>query len=61
MGPGFGEPGTPEDGYLFVTSMYNCTLYKVDSKRFIWPYVIGDQAHAGVQFMPRWLYRAPKS
>jgi len=58
---GWGEPGTPEDGYLFVVSMFNCTLYKVTSTRQIWPYVVGDEANAGAQFMPRWLYRAPQS
>jgi len=61
VGPGFGAPGTPEDGYLFVTSMYNCTMYKVTSTRRIWPYIVGDPAHCGTQFMPRRLYRAPES
>ena len=60
MGPGFGEAGTPEEGYMFVTSMYNCTMYKVTSKREIWSWIVGDPEHAGIQFMPRWLYRAPK-
>jgi hypothetical protein len=58
---GFGTPGTPEDGYLFLVSMYNCTLYKVTSKRTVWPLIIGDVAHSGIQFMPRSLYRAPST
>jgi len=59
LGPGFGPPGTPEDGFMFVTSMFNCTMYKVTSTRQIWPWIVGEPAHAGIQFMPRWLYRAP--
>jgi hypothetical protein len=61
MGPGWGEPGTPEDGFMFVVSMFNCTMYKVTSTRQIWPYVVGDTENAGIQFMPRWIYRAPQS
>ncbi|MET0733853.1 MAG: hypothetical protein ABW054_12395 [Casimicrobiaceae bacterium] len=58
---GFGLPGTPEQGYLYVIAMFNCVLYKVNSKRQVWPYIVGDAKHSGVQFMPRSLYRAPKS
>jgi len=60
IGPGFGVSGTPEDGFLFVASMFNCCMYKVTSKRQIWPFIIGDAAHSGIQFMPRFLYRAPE-
>jgi len=58
---GFGLPGTPEHGYMFMVAMFNCVLYKITAKRQVWPYVIGDAEHSGVQFMPRCLYRAPAS
>jgi len=58
---GFGLPGTPEQGYLYVVAMYNCVLYKLNAKRQVWPYIIGDVEHSGVQWMPRELYRAPAS
>jgi hypothetical protein len=60
-GRGFGLEGTPEAGYLFVTSMYNCTMYKLDRFRRIWPYIVGDGEHGTPQFMPRELFRAPAS
>jgi hypothetical protein len=61
VSPGWGADGTPEEGVLFVVSMYNCTMYKVDRHRQIWPWVIGDGEHSTVQFMPREVFRAPES
>jgi hypothetical protein len=61
VSPGWGANGTPEEGTLFVTSMYNCTMYKVDNRRRIWPWVIGDGEHDTPQFMPREVFRAPTS
>jgi hypothetical protein len=59
LGPGFGEDGTPEEGLLFATSMFNCTMYKIDAHRRIWPWIVGDGEHGTEQFMPRELFRAP--
>ncbi|MET0886080.1 MAG: hypothetical protein ABWX92_06480 [Mycetocola sp.] len=59
VSPGWGADGTPEEGILFVVSMFNCTMYKVDSKRQIWPWVVGDGSHGTPQFMPREVFRAP--
>ena len=59
VSPGFGPAGTPEAGSLYVIAMLNCVMYKVTSKREIWPFIIGDAEHSGIQFMPRYLYRAP--
>jgi hypothetical protein len=59
VSPGWGADGSPEEGILFVTSMYNCTMYKVDSARRIWPWVVGDGEHGVPQFMPREVFRAP--
>ncbi|MET0886079.1 MAG: hypothetical protein ABWX92_06475 [Mycetocola sp.] len=61
VSPGWGADGTPEEGILFVVSMFNCTMYKVDSKRQIWPWVIGDGEHGTPEFMPREVFRAPSS
>jgi hypothetical protein len=58
---GWGPPGTPEDGVLFVTAMFNCVLYKATRERRIWPWVIGDGEHGTPQFMPREVFRAPES
>lgn len=59
VSPGWGADGTPEEGYLFVVSMFNCTMYKVDKYRRIWPWVVGDGEHGTPQFMPREVFRAP--
>lgn len=59
VSPGWGPDGTPEEGILFVTSMFNCTMYKLNAKREIWPWVIGDGSHGCIQFMPREVFRAP--
>jgi hypothetical protein len=59
VSPGWGADGTPEEGVVFVTSMYNCTMYKVDRHREIWPWVVGDGEHGTIQFMPREVFRAP--
>ncbi|MET0326923.1 MAG: hypothetical protein ABW219_17030 [Ilumatobacteraceae bacterium] len=61
VSPGWGADGTPEEGMLFVVSMFNCTMYKVDRTRRIWPWVVGDGEHGTVQFMPREVFRAPAS
>jgi hypothetical protein len=61
VSPGWGVKGSPEEGELFVTSMYNCTMYKVDRHRQLWPWVIGDGEHGYPQFMPREVFRAPQS
>lgn len=55
---GWGEAGTPEEGMLFVVSLMNCTLYSVTSNRQIEPWLICDDEHLGVQFMPGRLFRA---
>lgn len=61
VSPGWGADGTPEEGTLFATSMYNCTMYKLDDRRRIWPWVVGDGNHGVAQFMPREVFRAPSS
>ena len=55
---GWGEPGTPEEGVLFVVSLMNCVLYKVTSDRRISPWLICDEESVGVQFMPSRVFRA---
>jgi hypothetical protein len=61
VSPGWGLDGTREEGYLFVVSMFNCTMYRLDKYRGIWPWVIGDGEHGTPQFMPREVFRAPAS
>jgi hypothetical protein len=60
VSPGFGAEGTREQGLLFVVSMFNCTMYKVNDRREIWPWIIGDTEHSGIHFMPRTVFRAPE-
>lgn len=57
---GWGEAGTPEEGQLFLVSLMNCTLYRVASNRQIEPWLICDEKHLGVQFMPSQVFRAPE-
>jgi hypothetical protein len=61
VSPGWGKKGTPEEAILFVTSMYNCTMYKLDAHRRVWPWVVGDGEHGVAQFMPREVFRAPET
>lgn len=56
---GWGQPGTPEEGLLFVHSLMNCVIYKVRGDRSIEPWLICDEPDVGVQFMPGSLFRAP--
>jgi hypothetical protein len=55
---GWGATGSPEEGTLFVTSLMACTLYAVTPDRRIETWLICDEEHAGVQFMPRQVLRA---
>jgi hypothetical protein len=61
VSPGWGSAGTSEEGVLFVTSMLNCTMYRVTKHRDISPWIIGDGEHGTPQFMPREVFRAPDS
>jgi hypothetical protein len=37
---GFGPAGSPQDGYFFVQSLMNCTVYRVDERGHIAPWLV---------------------
>lgn len=57
----WGQPGTPDEGKFYVTSLLNCTLYEIDGNRRITPWLTCDEEHMDVPCMPRRVFRADEA
>jgi hypothetical protein len=49
---GFGPPGSPQEGYFFVQSLMNCTVYRVDTRGRIEPWLVLDAPTVPKPIMP---------
>jgi hypothetical protein len=60
MMPGcFGAEGTEHEGYFFVQSMMNCTVYRVSAEGDIKPFVNLDEPNTPEPIMPLLVFYAP--
>lgn len=55
----FGRQGTPHEGYLYVSSLGNCTLYRVSPEGEAKPYLVFDEKLVGRPMMPFLSFYAP--
>lgn len=55
----FGRKGTPHEGYLYVSSLMNCTLYRVTPEGVAKPYLLFDEKLVGRPMMPFLGFHAP--
>jgi hypothetical protein len=55
----FGRKGTPHEGYLYVSSLGNCTLYRVTPDGEAKPYLVFDEKLVGRPMMPFLGFHAP--
>jgi len=55
----FGRKGTPHEGYLYVSSLMNCTLYRVSPDGECTPYLVFDEKLVGKPMMPFLGFHAP--
>jgi hypothetical protein len=60
MMPGaFGGRGTEHEGYFFVQSMMNCTIYRVSAAGDIEPFIVFDESVTPKTIMPLLIFYAP--
>jgi hypothetical protein len=60
MMPGaFGAKGTEHEGYFFVQSMMNCTVYRVSADGDIEPFIVFDESVTPKTIMPLLIFYAP--